>query len=657
MQIYFAQGRTSWQRRTIFRTSSSIPTNLYREDVFTDRRAGSIRRLTPVTVDGADDPTRPVLFSGQTQLLTPAGVLPLGFEIEAKTLEEALQKFPDGVKVALEQAIDEAREMRREAASRIVVPDVGGGPGGAGPARRQDQVSLRVAPRPRRAAVAPRRPCYTHAMSHFQRLPAGAALVGALAALFFLGACSHTHRERSGPWRQTDAHGHRHGGGPAARAADLTYPLTLRGSAKDNYFGTEVADPYRWLEDLDSPAVKQWVAAQNALSRPQLQALPARAWLKTRLTQLWNYERYELPVQRGTHYFYLHNDGHQNQSALYVSELLAGPGRVLFDPNTARADATVALSDFTPSEHGETVAYAVSDGGTDWQIWRFRRARDGSDLPDTLRFTKFWGVSWAHDGSGVYYSRYPSLTDGRRGDDAGRPAIYFHRLGTRQDEDRLVYRSDRPPDPHTVGRVTEDGHYLVITLVEGYEKNGVMLLDLRTAGATPMPLFMAWDALYTFIGAHGEELFFATTQGAPLGRVIIVDARGARECARGRARGHDRDPGGDLRRRADRRQVRRGGARRGARLRARRARGRHRAAAGHGWHRRVSRRGHPDRDVLLLYRLPDAATHLPLRREDESGGGVARAQGGRVRCRPRHRAGLLSQQGRHPGADVHHPPA
>ena len=108
--------------------------NLYREDVYTDRRAGSLRRLTPVTVAGADDPSRPVLFSGQTQLLTPAGVLPLGFEIEAKTLEEALQKFPDGVKVALEQAIDEAREMRREAASRIVVPDVGGGPGGAGPA-------------------------------------------------------------------------------------------------------------------------------------------------------------------------------------------------------------------------------------------------------------------------------------------------------------------------------------------------------------------------------------------------------------------------------------------------------------------------------------------------------------------------------------------
>jgi prolyl oligopeptidase len=310
---------------------------------------------------------------------------------------------------------------------------------------------------------------------------------------------------------------------PAVAEAPV-YPVTARVGVSDNYFGTRVEDPYRWLEDLNSPAVAQWVAAQNAVSGPRLEELPQRAWLRRRLTELWNYERYELPVRRGQHYFYLHNDGRQNQSVLYVSEQLDTPGRVLFDPNAVRADATVALAEFTPDEQGNVVAYATSDGGTDWQIWRFRRARDAVDLPDELRFTKFWGVSWAHDGSGVYYSRYPMRTDGR-GDDEGRPAIYFHTLGTPQDKDRLVYEVTDHPTRTPSGRVTEDGSYLVITLFDGYEKNGVELLDLRRPDAKAQPLFAAWDALYTFIGARGDELYFLTTKDAPFGRVIAVDAR------------------------------------------------------------------------------------------------------------------------------------
>ncbi|TLZ37741.1 MAG: S9 family peptidase [Gammaproteobacteria bacterium] len=304
----------------------------------------------------------------------------------------------------------------------------------------------------------------------------------------------------------------------------MVYPVTARVNVSDSYFGTEVEDPYRWLENLDSPQVSQWVAAQNALSQPRLAALPQRVWLKARLTQLWNYERYEVPVKRGGRYFFLHNDGQQNQSVLLVSDSLDAPARVLFDPNTVRQDATVAVSEFTPDVRGDVVAYAVSDGGTDWQVWRFRRVHDGADLPDILRFTKFWGVSWARDGSGVYYSRYPALPDGR-GDDSGRPAVYFHQLGTAQDRDRLVYEVTDHPTRIPAGRVTDDGHYLIITLFDGYERNGVDLLDLRSPGARVQRLFFAWDALYTFIGAHGEELYFRTTKDAPLGRVIAVDAR------------------------------------------------------------------------------------------------------------------------------------
>ncbi|HET9388019.1 MAG TPA: prolyl oligopeptidase family serine peptidase [Steroidobacteraceae bacterium] len=302
------------------------------------------------------------------------------------------------------------------------------------------------------------------------------------------------------------------------------YPVTATIRTRDHYHGVAVADDYRWLEDLDSDATRKWVNAQNQLAQPRLEAIPQRAWIKDRLTKLWNYERFNIPIEEGGRYFFLHNDGSQNQSVLFVSDSLDSPGRVLFDPNAVRADATVALSEFKPSPHGDLVAYALSDGGTDWQTWKFRRVADGNDLADTLSHTKFWGVSWAHDGSGVYYSRYPALPNGK-GDDAGRPAIYFHRLGEPQDQDHLIYAVTDHPTRIPSARVTEDGHYLVITLFDGYERNGISLLDLRRPGATVQPLFYAWDALYTFIGSQGEELFFQTTKDAPQRRVIAVDAR------------------------------------------------------------------------------------------------------------------------------------
>ena len=311
---------------------------------------------------------------------------------------------------------------------------------------------------------------------------------------------------------------------PPVASTPLVYPVTARVNVAEEFGSIKVEDPYRWLENLDAPATRQWVEAQNRLSQPQLEAIAHRAWVKQRLTQLWNYERFDAPVKEGGRYFFLHNDGKQNQSVLFASDTLDSPGRVLFDPNTVRQDATVALSDFTPSPKGDVVAYALSDGGTDWQVWRFRSVHNGSDSPESLRFTKFWGVSWARDGSGVYYSRYPALANGS-GDDAGRPAIYFHRIGEPQDRDRFIYAVTDHPTRVPSGRVTEDGHYLIITLFDGYDRNGVSVLDLRQPGATVQPLFFAWDALYTFIGSSGEHLYFHTTKDAPLRRVIAVDAR------------------------------------------------------------------------------------------------------------------------------------
>ena len=307
-------------------------------------------------------------------------------------------------------------------------------------------------------------------------------------------------------------------------ATPVVYPLTVRVNVKDNYHETVVEDPYRWMEDLDSEATRHWVEAENQISKPRLESIPHRAWLKTRLTALWSYERFGVPVQHGGRYFFLRNDGKQNQNVLFVSDNVGSPGRVLFDPNTVREDATVSLSAYTPNSQGTVVGYALSDGGTDWQTWKFRRVADGQDLTDTLRYTKFWGISWAHDASGVYYDRYPVLPNGK-GNDAGRPAIYFHRMGESQDQDRLIFEVTDHPTRVPVGRVTEDGRYLVITQFDGYEKNSVSLLDLRKPGSTAKPLFYAWDALYDFIGSKDDELYFTTTKSAPQRRVIVVDAR------------------------------------------------------------------------------------------------------------------------------------
>jgi prolyl oligopeptidase len=310
----------------------------------------------------------------------------------------------------------------------------------------------------------------------------------------------------------------------AAVAPAIAYPSATRGEVVDVYHGTTVADPYRWLEDLDSAATQAWVKSENQLAQPRLEAIPHREWVKRRLTQLWNYERFGVPVKKGARYFFLRNDGTQNQAVLHVTESPGSNGAVLFDPNAVRSDSTVALADFVPGPKGDVVAYALSDGGTDWQIWKFRRSQDQKDLTDELRHIKFWEVSWAHDGSGVYYSRYPSLPNGR-GDDAGRPDIYFHVLGEPQEKDRLVYKVTDHPTHVPSGHVTDDGRYLIITLKEGFDTNAVDLLDLRRPNAKPRRVFSKWDARYTFIGSRGDDLYFQTTNEAPLGRIIALDAK------------------------------------------------------------------------------------------------------------------------------------
>jgi prolyl oligopeptidase len=310
----------------------------------------------------------------------------------------------------------------------------------------------------------------------------------------------------------------------------LHYPAAARGTVVDVLHGTEVADPYRWME-TPSPELSAWVAAQNAVAEPFLAAIPAREALKKRLTELWNYEQYgyswldeksRMPVRKGGRYFYVEKSGTQNQGVLYWSTALDAPGQVLIDANTLSADATSSLADYSISPDGRFVAYAVSDGGTDWDTWHVREVATGKDLPDLIADTKFTGVSWLPDASAFYYSRYPKGADGK-GDDQQQVSVYRHALGAAQADDALVYAITDNPRHNPYGIVTEDGRWLVIVVSYGFDSNAIHLQDLSKPGSPVVRLLDKWDGIYDFLGAMGGKLYFRTTQGAPRGRVIALD--------------------------------------------------------------------------------------------------------------------------------------
>ncbi len=302
----------------------------------------------------------------------------------------------------------------------------------------------------------------------------------------------------------------------------IAYPPTERGDVVDTYFGVEVADPYRWLEDLDGESVAAWVKAQNDISFPFLEAIPQREAIKQRLTELWNYERYGIPKKEGARYFFARNDGLQDQSVLYVSESLEGEPRVLIDPNTFSDDATIALSSWVPSPDGKWIAYSTSDGGTDWKTWHIRNVDTGEDLADSINRCKFTGVSWSKNSGGFFYSRYPAGEDGR-GDGSKTTSVYFHTKGTSQEDDEHIYTIPGGTKKNPYATVTDDGNYLVVTNRYGYDANEVFYLRLGSGQTDHTAIFDQWDARYNFVGNDGETFFFWTNRDAPRGRVIAVD--------------------------------------------------------------------------------------------------------------------------------------
>jgi prolyl oligopeptidase len=306
----------------------------------------------------------------------------------------------------------------------------------------------------------------------------------------------------------------------------FVYPSSRKADQVDDYHGTKVADPYRWLEDPDSEETKAWVEEQNQITFSYLGEIPVREQIKQRLTQLWNYEKYGSPFKEGDRYFYFKNDGLQNQSVLYTLTSLDAEPTVLLDPNTLLEDGTIALSGLSITEDGKLMAYGLSTSGSDWIEWKVRDVETGNDLSDHLKWVKFSGTSWTHDGEGFFYSRYDEPNEATKLEDINYyQKLYYHKLGTPQSEDILIYHRPDQKEWMFGAGVTEDGRYLIISIDRGTDpKNLVLYKDLQTPDSPVVELISEFEANYSFIDNDGSVFWFRTDLDAPRGRVIAIDS-------------------------------------------------------------------------------------------------------------------------------------
>lgn len=301
------------------------------------------------------------------------------------------------------------------------------------------------------------------------------------------------------------------------------YPPARLADVVDTYHGVRVADPYRWLEDAGSPETVAWVEAENALTRSLLDG-PARDALVRRLTDLYDYPRTSVPLERGGRCFFTFNSGLQNQGTLYVQDRDRAAPRVLLDPNALGPDGTVALTALFVDDDGELMVYGLSREGSDLQELLVRDVATGTDLPDRIRWVKFASVAWLKDGSGFYYTRFPEPGTVAPGDENYFNRICFHRLGDPQEEDRLVH--ERPDERETAFHidVSHAGRWGVIAAFKGAsDKSEIYLLDCAAPDAAPVPLFTGFDSAYAFIEETAGRLLFQTDNRAPLGRIVAVD--------------------------------------------------------------------------------------------------------------------------------------
>jgi prolyl oligopeptidase len=322
------------------------------------------------------------------------------------------------------------------------------------------------------------------------------------------------------------------GAQPAPAASAIAYPQTRRLDLVETQFGVKVADPYRWLEDdvRNDPEVKAWVDRQNAVTNSFLSTLPGRKALEKRLTELFDYERFAVPEKKGGRYFYTHNAGLQNQSVLFVRDSVNGEGRVLIDPNPWAKDGATALAEWEPNEQGTKLLYAIQDGGTDWRTLKVRDVKTSKDLPDTIKWVKFSGLSWAKDGSGFYYSRFPAPKEGATYQSLNEHhEIYFHKIGTKQAADRKVFATPKRPELNNTGQVSDDGRWLVVNSSSGTDdRYEISLVDLKRPAAKPRVLIPGFAHNWGYIGNRGPVFYFITDADAPRQKIVSLDVAAAK---------------------------------------------------------------------------------------------------------------------------------
>ncbi len=326
----------------------------------------------------------------------------------------------------------------------------------------------------------------------------------------------------------------------AAQAQPLKYPETRKGEQVDTYHGTVVADPYRWLEDDNSAETKAWVVAQNAVTDRYLESMPQRAAVKKIYTELYNFERFGLPFKEGGKYFWARNNGLQQQSVIYTAASLTAKPTVVIDPNLLSKDGTVALTGTAVSRDGRYLAYGTSVAGSDWQSWQVRDLKSGKDLADKVQWVKFSSAQWTPDGKGFFYSRYdaPKTGEALTGSNFFQK-LYYHRVGTDQSKDVLVYQNQTEKTWGFGTTITDDAKFVIVNVWKGSgRKTGLMVMPLKNGALAPsangipalLTITLDFDAEYTPIGSNGNTLWVKTDKDAPKGRIIAIDL-GKRERA------------------------------------------------------------------------------------------------------------------------------
>jgi prolyl oligopeptidase len=314
-----------------------------------------------------------------------------------------------------------------------------------------------------------------------------------------------------------------------AQEKNLVYPRTKTVEQVDEFHGTKVADPYRWLEDdvRTSKDVADWVEAQNKVTFDFLTSIPQRATIQQRMTELWNYEKIGAPFKRGGRYYFFRNDGLQNQSVLFRQNTLTSEPSILLDPNSWSADGTIALSGSAFSDDGRYVAYGVQDAGSDWNTWKIMEIESGKILDDELKWVKFSGAVWTPDSQGFFYARYPQPEEGAAFQSLNtNMKVYYHRVGSPQASDVLVYERPDHPDWGFQLSVSEDGHFLIITVWVGTDdRYRIVVKDLKEPYGLPFELIDNFDHEYSFIDSDDQVLYFKTNVDAPLRRVIAIDLK------------------------------------------------------------------------------------------------------------------------------------